>query len=404
MNSVSQSMTANDRMRMVAPQVVLGLSGVIAAIFFGGFGLPALGVSALLATLTVTAINLSFAANTKSVQRCEARLHAQFATELEQERAKHVSGLGDLCVDVLPVWSSQLEMARDHTELAINDLAMRFANLSQRLESAVNTSQTTAGSSEKGTGLFNVINNSQIGLYSIIASLRAALEVKGGMMKEIRSLSQLTGSLKGLAQHVGEIASQTNLLALNAAIEAARAGEVGRGFAVVADEVRKLSNLSAESGKKITETVEVVNTAIASTLHASEQYAHQDDEMMVEFEKVFERVIGQLHSANSDLSGSIESLCQESQAIGGEINEVLVALQFQDRVSQILSHVRNDLAKLEDYLQEHGSARAIGADQSQIDARLWLEQLARTYTMPEQHATHGGNTAAADKSSDITFF
>lgn len=404
MNGILQSTTGNERMRVVAPQVVLGLSGVAAAVFFGGFGLPALAVSVLLVALSVIAINLSLAACKHAVQHAEVRLHARFVTELEQERAKHVSGLGDLCVDVLPVWSSQIEMARGHSELAINDLAMRFANLSQRLESAVNTSQTTAGSSEKGTGLFNVISNSQIGLYSIIASLRAALEVKGGMMKEIRSLSQLTGSLKDLAQHVGEIASQTNLLALNAAIEAARAGEVGRGFAVVADEVRKLSSLSAESGKKITDTVEIVNAAIASTLQASEQYARQDDEMMVDFERVFEQVIGQLHSANSDLSGSIESLCQESQTIGGEISEVLVALQFQDRVSQILSHVRNDLAKLEDRLQEHESARAIGADQSQIDARLWLEQLARTYTMPEQYSAHGGNAAAADKSSEITFF
>jgi methyl-accepting chemotaxis protein len=404
MNGVAQSMTRNNQMRMVVPQAVLGLSGVAGAIFLGGFSLPALGLSVLLAVLTFVAITLSISAAKQAVQQSEASLRAQFSEELEQERAKYVNGLDGLCVDVLPVWSNQLEMARGHTETAINDLTMRFANLSQRLESAVATSQTTAGSSEKGTGLFNVINNSQIGLYSIIASLRAALEVKGGMMKEIRSLSQLTGSLKGLAQHVGEIASQTNLLALNAAIEAARAGEVGRGFAVVADEVHKLSNLSAESGKKITETVEIVNSAIATTLQASEQYARQDDEMMVEFERVFEQVVEQLHSANASLSGSIESLCQESQAIGGEINEVLVALQFQDRVSQVLMHVRNDLAKLEGYLQEHESARASGAGQTQIDARVWLAELAKTYTMPEQHAVHSGNAAAADNSSDITFF
>jgi len=35
-----------------------------------------------------------------------------------------------------------------------------------------------------------------------------------------------------------------------------------------------------------------------------------------------------------------------------------------------------------------------------------MDELAQTYTMPEQHALHGGEAAVADSSddSDITFF
>jgi len=63
-----------------------------------------------------------------------------------------------------------------------------------------------------------------------------------------------------MAAEVANIAGQTNLLALNAAIEAARAGESGRGFAVVAGEVRNLSSLSSNTGKKMSDKVQVISS------------------------------------------------------------------------------------------------------------------------------------------------
>ncbi|MDD2701040.1 MAG: methyl-accepting chemotaxis protein [Sideroxydans sp.] len=334
-----------------------------------------------------------------------AVMRRQMDEELEQERAKHIAGLGEVCEEVIPVWSSQIEMARSHTEHAITDLSMRFANLSQRLSAAVAASGGDGGSGQ--AGLVALLQNSQSELNSIITSLRAALEVKQSMLGEVQSLSRFTGDLQKMAQEVADIAGQTNLLALNAAIEAARAGEVGRGFAVVADEVRKLSNMSGETGKKMSETVETVNKAIVSTLRVSEQYARQDAEMVQNSEQTIATVLSQFGEATSGLSSSTEMLRQESQEIGGEIANVLVDLQFQDRVSQMLMHVRNDLDKLDAHLQESDSERAAGNVLVPMDARAWLNELAQTYTMPEQHAAHNGEQAATEETSndsDITFF
>ncbi|SEI23565.1 hypothetical protein [Pseudomonas asplenii] len=79
-----------------------------------------------------------------------------------------------------------------------------------------------------------------------------------------------------------------------------------------------------------------------------------------------------------------------------EIAQVLVALQFQDRVSQMLGHVRDDIARLARHLDE-GDAR-------HVDTRAWLDELSRTYTTPEQHAIHRGRHGVRDSASDITFF
>jgi methyl-accepting chemotaxis protein len=387
------------------PSVVLGAAGVAGIFAVGGTQPLALGCAALFAVAAAVAAQVSVARGRQAAQVAMDVVHARLEGELRAEKAKAISGLDDLCVEVLPIWSRQIEAARGNTEEAITDLTLRFANLSQRLEAAVAASQSTAGASGDGSGLVALLNESQADLNSIIASLRSALEVKSVMLKEIQALSLLTDALKNMAKDVGDIASQTNLLALNAAIEAARAGEVGRGFAVVADEVRKLSNLSGETGKKISETVETVNNAIAATLRASEQYARQDEEMVVNSERVIEQVLAQFHTATSGLADSTEELRHESQAIGGEIAEVLVALQFQDRVSQMLMHVRNDLEKLETHLEMHEQELAAGRFLGPIDARAWLEELSRTYTMPEQHAIHGGGSSgAASQSDEITFF
>jgi methyl-accepting chemotaxis protein len=391
---------------IVVPLILLGLSGVVGIVSVGGLSALALAFSVALLVLTFIAAVYSVSGQERALHLSAEVLRTQFSSELAQQKNQQVSGLDDLCVDVLPIWSNQIEMARAHTETSITDLSMRFANLSQRLSSALATSAMSSGSGEQ-TGLVVLLQESQAELNSIVTSLRSALEVKRSMLSEIYALSQFTGDLQKMAQDVADIAGQTNLLALNAAIEAARAGEVGRGFAVVADEVRKLSNLSGETGKKISATVETVNQAIASTLRVSEQYAKQDNEMVATSEQVIEHVMAKFGTATSALADSAEILRNESQIIGNEISEVLVALQFQDRISQMLMHVRNDLSKLEAHLRECESERAAGNATAAMDARAWLDELAQTYTMPEQHAVHGGKQAAfaaKTNDSDITFF
>lgn len=310
-------------------------------------------------------------------------------------------GLNELCSGVLPVWSGQIEMARSHTEESVTSLANRFAGISGRVESTIAASYGHQGEGD----LVSVLNDSQPELDSIVTSLRSALSTRESLLREVMALQQFTGGLKQMAEEVGEIAKQTNLLALNAAIEAARAGEVGRGFAVVADEVRKLSTLSGETGRKIGETVETVNQAILHAFEVSQQYAQHGEEMVTRSETVIAQVITQLRTAAVGLVESSQTLQEESKVVGQEIAEVLVALQFQDRVSQVLASVRDDFARLEQKLNENKGEMAAGNAPSPIDVDAWLDQLAKTYTTPEQYVVHRGDSHAVPAgNSDITFF
>ena len=337
---------------------------------------------------------------------------AAACTQVEEELCKNkaicISGLDQLCKDVLPVWSGQIEVARSHTEESITSLANRFAELNERIANAVAASQSSTGgglSEGEDNSFITLLNKSQDDLNSIVEFLHVTLEENKTMLSQIEGLSGFTKDLQSMAKTVGDIANQTNLLALNAAIEAARAGDVGRGFAVVADEVRKLSSHSLESSKNISQTVEKVNAAISATLDVYRKYATQGTDMYKKSELVIEHVLREFNANAVGLSLSVDILRQEGNAIRDEISDVLVALQFQDRVSQMLSHVRNDLGKLEHLLAESEQGKA-GGDSAPVDAGKWLAELKDTYTTMEQHAVHGGavKVAAASQPQEITFF
>jgi methyl-accepting chemotaxis protein len=385
---------------MAVPVLLPGIAGLLALL--AASAAPAWPVTALAALVAlVTAVSVWWA-----VRQCKASL-----LRLEDDvRAQCIDGLEPLCRSVLPVWAGQVEMARQQTEAAINDLAMRFGNLSQRLASAVSASQADSAADGDGRqGVVALLTSSETDLNSIMSSLRSTLKDKESLLQEVHTLSRFTGELKDMAQNVGSIAHQTNLLAINAAIEAARAGEVGRGFAVVATEVRKLSQLSAETGKRITNTVETVNNAIAHTLKVSSQYAQQDLEMTAHSERIIENVLGQFRSTATGLNDAAEVMRTESQLIQTEISDVLVALQFQDRISQVLSHVRGDLDKLSQSLDDAEQQLAVGEYPQPLDSAAWLDALTSTYTMPEQYTVHGGEppatpSPAQSSSTEITFF
>ncbi len=311
--------------------------------------------------------------------------------------------LDTVCASVLPIWAMQVEAGRAQTEDAVTALAIRFSGLTEKLGAAVATSQSVASGNdgEQGQdGLLDLLNTSQHDLGSIIDSLRESTLAKQSLMREIDQLALFTGELKQMAAEVGSIAMQTNLLALNAAIEAARAGEAGRGFAVVADEVRKLSTLSAETGKRISQGAEQINAAIVAAVAASEQSVTRDTESVRHSEEVIGQVIDRFHGATSRLTDSSRILNEASLGIRDEISDVLVSLQFQDRVSQILSHIRDDIRKFEAHVQECLSTGQCVP----IDTQAWLDELSKTYTTTEQREMHSGTQATASASSEITFF
>lgn len=300
-----------------------------------------------------------------------------------------------LVAGVLPFWGQHLQLARGQVAGAITGLSCGFAELSQRL--VTDAPESGQGQSSRA---IETIQRAELGLHKITDALLQTQQYRALLLAEIDSIASQTHELSRMADRVGKIADQTNLLALNAAIEAARAGEAGRGFSVVADEVRKLSNESGETGKLIRETVATVTEVIHKAQDLSASFATREQSVVEESQQLVEDIVQDFNETATVLQDSLHQLHQERVVLEAEINQLVVHLQFQDRVDQIMGHVGDDMQRLEQAL---ASLYAGGTELPEIAE--WLERLSSTYTTLEQRALHEGRSAASVSApSSITFF
>jgi len=377
-----------NRLSLNAP-ALLALAAGIALLFVGGFG-----VAAWICALAVLAAGGLLAFRAHAAER--ARLAAI---------ADYLAGQQRLGETLLPVWSGHIESSRAQMEEAVSGLALRFSGIVEQLNATARVSDAGGG------GLVAAFTTGERELGAVVGSLKSAMSGKAAMLEKIRALEQFIRELQDMAADVARIAQQTNLLALNAAIEAARAGENGRSFAVVAQEVRKLSNMSAETGQRIAGKVQLISDAIRATCDAAEASRSEDQGAMQASEQTIDAVLGQFREATDALVESSSQLKSGSAYVQGEISEALVHLQFQDRISQIMSHVRHSIERVPGELSASRERFERAQELQPVDAAGLLAELEKTYAMADERATHKGGSKnthgaapAPQPADEITFF
>ena len=195
--------------------------------------------------------------------------------------------------------------------------------------------QTT--SSVMQTVVDNVIMNSKLGMELVELTER---------------ISKRAADVEGILGEIAGVAKQTNLLALNAAIEAARAGEAGRGFAVVADEVRDLSTRTSQLSQQISTVMKSMREGVSGAEEAIERLASTDMNFALESKQQVERVLMSIEDINQQRGKAIARLGEHARTMDGEVGRAVTALQFQDMVSQLITHVDKRAEALEAFMLE----------------------------------------------------
>lgn len=79
---------------------------------------------------------------------------------------------------MLPVWSRQLQVARQQLTYAMDVLTERFAGMSQRLCATIDRSTQAGGDGD----LISALSDAQTQLTNLLADLREALNLRGQLL------------------------------------------------------------------------------------------------------------------------------------------------------------------------------------------------------------------------------
>ena len=323
-------------------------------------------------------------------------LHRQAGTLAAVRHAAdtEIARLTQLYTECAPVWIRQLETVRGEADTEVGQLARVFGHITQKLDDAIGLSGLSPSRSGNAQDeILAALGRNGRELETLVAALRLLQTSKQRIVQEIGAEA---ARLKDNASEIRQIALHIRMVALNATIEAARAGAAGKPFAVIVSDMRELAVRTAEASELFSRN----NDRLHGMIGAAFREQAQKDSGIVSIagaEELVRKVVASSEAMMRQLTRAIAAMEDERKGVREDISQVLVSLQFQDRVSQILSHVTRNLEDLQGQLR-------IGNLDSMGDLQ-WLERMAGTYSTPEEFDNHtGARLSTVQPGSAVTFF
>jgi methyl-accepting chemotaxis protein len=337
----------------------------------------------------------------------ELELHKQANDTYVLQIEAYIDTLESLMGEVIPIVSKQINTSKQHTEHEVCSLTDKFSIMAKKI--SVLLEKQKQNDEEEAISL--LLSGVEAILKGVVSGLDKLNSAEQGITSEVEMLSTHTVKMEDMANEVRDVAENINLLSLNAAIEAARAGENGRGFAVVADEVRNLARTSANTGTRIKKAVEGIDTAMKKALDVATSTADVGSETIKNSAGFIDNVLIDIRITLNSFKENTQVLIKSSGEIKHEIYHVISALQFQDRVSQMLDHAEHNLDDLNQVLLSNKGITYTERSAGLIKKNEILKNMELRYTMPEELVNHQASaskeietTAQESKSENLTFF
>jgi len=245
----------------------------------------------------------------------------------------------------------------------------------------------------KDTLVFDKFSSETAKVLSDYVNLTVSVSDKGiEAANKVQDMNEQMDVMFGLLEQVKFIADQTGLLALNASIEAARAGELGRGFAVVANEVRSLADKSSALNDQIHKNVSLSKGMLDETNELVSQIASLEMNHALEAKENLDHMMTDLDKVSSSVAKSLDISSEISKSIQSDVANAVMALQYEDMVSQLTVHVKT-------WLEDLGKGiNAIQPLLGQSDVGFILEKI---NTALEQQIAHQPASKSAVASTSV---
>lgn len=274
---------------------------------------------------------------------------------------------------VLPAWQGNVQLARAQTQAAIDNLTARFGSIHDRLGGAIDLSQ-----GGRNADVLQVIQNAARQLGEIATALEAVLTSRQALLAKLDAVAAANDDIRQLALQNEQLAGQTGVTDLLSD----------------AQSWQELAARSAENSRQIIARAKTMRQQIQAAVAGSGELPAGAAGIIENSRAVIDQVVADFRQSAMQLSSTVDQLESENREVDREVCDILVNLQFQDRISQILDHVQRDILRLLD----------VSAQPTLPAPEQWLAELQKTYTTQEQRQLHAGGTALTSPQSQVDFF
>lgn len=320
-----------------------------------------------------------------------------------EERIQELQGQTDAATEVRTSLSEAIGLLRE-TQPIIVGLAKKAIEKSEHgstslTEDIYEIGKQSTSLSESITGFLTEMSVGEESLEHNIDELTTDMhrltqvaglcdEANSSLDHSIDRISNSVAQTTELLGQVSEIAEQTSILAINAAIYAAKAGDFGQGFSVIASEIQKLSGTSKEVAETINTNTQMIERQVAEFSSTHRSLMNESQTSLHETIESVRTTIEVLKPKAERITSSIQDAAGVSEAVTARLNEVNMAMQEQDAIQQIVSHIAEILQEALERAPQDVVRETLG---SRTDA---VRELARSlavrhFTMQDEYLAVG---------------
>jgi len=293
---------------------------------------------------------------------------------------------------MLPVLAGQLREVTAQIEGSVVQVCESFQAMAQRARQAaaqvpLATDAGGATTERPAGGLTGLIASTRETMADLLRRIEQTSEFSSITVQRMGMMEEQIGGLASTLRDIDEVASNARVLALNGQLEAARAGEHGAAFGVVATETAKMAVHAVASSRTIRERISTVSSTIGSAAEELRNRATADTAEAGRSRTEVEQALDSMTRLHEEMQEAIAQAKRNSDQLARDISAAVMAMQFQDTVSQRIGHVVETLEELHKVFVAYvDPAGATGAK----SVRNWANHMAEAYTMESERRVLAG--------------
>ena len=309
----------------------------------------------------------------------------------------------EAAADLLSDIADQIASIQEDITQSVGDVCDSFAGIAATSKETLHLVTSVIGQKEDDESQSDLVQQVSSCLGQVLSSLRSSTESSLELSLQIDDVDTHLKQIDESLRDIHSIGRKAKLVALNGSIEAARAGDRGKAFSVVAEETKHLATHAAAASSRISGTIDLLAESFETMAGRLRDRAVRDQEDTIRNEQAARNSLEALAGIH-DVTRIMSKIEEISKGLNLQISNSIMAMQFQDRVDQRLSHIVETINEL---------CLDIRPVQSRVNRRhleslsaIWKQKLRNRFTMSAEYTSSVGFEPSAARSSggDVELF